>query len=619
MKKAHLFTLLLLLVTLFYAPILKAQYNFPIENRPEIHHHIGFDASAVYLINEHLYAVSDGEEKLLTVFDVSYPKSIQVLKKIAVKDDARSAVCSLATLLGDTIRENSYLHRNCSPSVGRGNEVFKDAPFYVTVRENVVEFREEHKVISSLQLPAKMISRTKNATKLIVNNRYIAVLCNNLYLIDAYDVCELKIVGKYSFDEIEATNARKLFSDISIMKKVNEQTLFVNTKKQYFWIDISNAKQPVLKTKYAAKEHWIPEKIIENESMDKIFINEVAEAAEGYSEQKLIMLERGKPNKEWKESIIHETFGSDIVIVNNVGKTKNEKHLYFHDFNALYIFNKQTATVENVLYKTSTYRTDFVVLDDIVAVCGRNEFNDKINLFQNNGDASLNFVANMSGELRKKRTNCGLIAVKDNLMCIGGVNLGDGFDGGGLTVFNIDALTSPKYLFDGNKQKEVLPYRSYLTLSFYEQQLVASTTNYDEEGYFWTIYNLENPEMPKEISRKKQKIQRPYRHFRVEEEDIYYAIKYENSFETKLIELYVAYPSLHENEVVVNEFTYRLSEENHGLTTYETEILKKLQLILSIDKETQKVSYKYGEGKYNLKNGFLYKLTASAGIEVYKM
>ena len=77
------------------------------------------------------------------------------------------------------------------------------------------------------------------------------------------------------------------------------------------------------------------------------------------------------------------------------------------------------------------------------------------------------------------------------------------------------------------------------------------------------------------VSRKKQKIQRPYQHFRVEEKDIYYAIKYEKSSDTKVIELYIAYHSLHENEVVVNEFTYRLSEENHSLTAYEKEILKK--------------------------------------------
>ena len=55
------------------------------------------------------------------------------------------------------------------------------------------------------------------------------------------------------------------------------------------------------------------------------------------------------------------------------------------------------------------------------------------------------------------------------------------------------------------------------------------------------------------------------------------------------------------------------------MTAYEKEILKKLQVILTIDTETQRVRYKYGRGKYSLKNGFLYKLTDSAGIEVYEM
>ena len=198
MKKAHLFTLLLLLATLFYAPTLKAQYNFPIENRPEIHHHIGFDASTVYLMNKHLYAVSAGEEKLLTVFDVSYPKSIQVLKKIKVENDINAAICSLATLLGDTISAESYLYKNC-------NGIFKarkNKLFHFKTKENVVSFLEEGKVISTLELPDKIGKRRKYLKTITLNNRYIAMLYDNLYLVDAYDICEPKIVGKYSFDEM---------------------------------------------------------------------------------------------------------------------------------------------------------------------------------------------------------------------------------------------------------------------------------------------------------------------------------------------------------------------------------------------------------------------------------
>ena len=473
MKKYLFFTLLFFATNFFYFQAIKAQYNFPIENRPEIYHHIGFDANMVYLVNEHLYAVSAGDEKLLTVFDVGYTKSIQVLKKIKIKNDVNTAICSLATLLGDTISAESYLYESC-------NRIFKTPKnklFHIQKKENVVSFLEEGKAISSLELPDKVGVRRKYLQTITLNNRYIAMLYDNLYLVDAYDICEPKIVGKYSFDEIEEVSANRQAGYTILMKRSQKQTVFISTKRHYFWIDVSDVEKPILKAKYAAEEYWVPEIVIENENLDTVFINQVAAGGEGYSEQKLMMLVRNNASKEWKKRIIHEAFGSDIEIINNVGKTKNDKYLYFHDFNGFYIFNKQKAIIENVLYKTSTRRNDFVVLDDIVAVCGRNEFNDKINLFQNNGDASLNFVSNMSEEMRKKHSYCSVLTVKDNLMCLGGGHLGDGADAHGLTIFNIDNLSSPKYLFDGNKQKEVLPYRSYLTLSFYEKQLVASTTD----------------------------------------------------------------------------------------------------------------------------------------------
>ena len=621
--KSTLIKSLLFLGCYFYSLPDYAQYNFKIDNRPDIYNYVGFNCGEGYQLGDYLY-LHTREQNVLRIMDVSTPEEPQCIK---VLSGAELFLCKgkvVTILYPDETCLDVTDPYNIQPFDCRSRWTCSyDMPYEAKLEKSVIRFshRRDKNKSTQITLSEAIYEKGYSPTIYALDENRAVLHFNNLYFIEVNDEQLPQIVGTYCFEE--KTKYIELLS-------INYHSILIKNKDKITKLDISDLSNPKMemRIKLPNFSHLPALRVLERgEELIYLIIGE--EGGCFLSSNTLIRLRKNGQNNKWTDEIIHSTYAHEIHFMNPVSYIENEAEspVFFHDFDALFYIGKNDVKPKPVLFQSGGYGS-FDISKDFVITCMRNELSSKFCLFQNNENGTFHLLSNVFGEELRQTES---VAFNKGYVVLGGGRLPEA-RGGDFTIYDINNPVKPKMIYDsrgklkGNKieHERTLQYVSFVDMNFMDDFLFASAFNVKVEPIFIT-YDLTNITQPIEINIQKR--DREFQTLKINDEWFYFSLTKERVTDNyRADSIMFAYPVISEAFTGIKEFRYYPERGNSHLSVYEKSLFDKLKLIIDItskerrfpDRTEYMADYKYGFGKYIFRDGFIYKLNLQGGIEVYQ-
>jgi len=600
-------TLTAILLLIFF-PSIQAQNSFKIVNKPYVHQQVGCDATSGVQIGDYVYLV---EDNTVVVMDVSNPTDMQMIAGIDVKNRY-----GLKLLNEEYLLARRYSRINISnPRKPFIEETVRHAIETSTVSYELgrkglsiqCKVGRDEQTAAYLPLSKMEVIAGKNGGLLSqINGNLLAVFHNNLHFIDVSSSEDPQIVGTYTYN---IPNAPR--TSVSAMQVYDQNTLCIFTDCGIDFIDFQDVGKPKLKGRYLfdIEYSWYHyENIVVNTKQQHVIYVQVEDGAEGYAVGEIKRLKHLNFQNFEEKTIFQTKNGYGIELIKPL--ENNQRYSFYLQLDKLIAVDNHYGKLAGEL-TLGNRLLDFDIGENYVFACGRNAFDSKMVVYQNNGNGDLTYLNVIRDDYRN---TC--ITANDNLLIIGGNGIGDGFDGFHFQIYDLLNVLNPILLYNSQTTFEAkkTPLTAFNSLSLKDDFLVANAHDYSKkQGNVFNTYDLSNPIQPQLTNQIPCKAY--YQFFQFDETDFWLA--YRDSPKAQTVHL--AYPILKNGIAEVLQLEYENFEAMTKDSNIEASVREAVKMLYDWKALPKPNSDGFLYKKLSVHKGYAYELPKNKGIRIYKI
>lgn len=586
---------------------LQAQNSFKIINKPYIHQQIGCDAFDGFQVGNYIYLI---EDNLIVVVDVSNPVDMKMVTGIEVE----------ASHHGHGVLNEKYLTmgRKCinisnprKPFTENCNQK-KQTPsvYYKSNKKGLsVQCKVERgfETIAYLPLPEVEVIIDRHGTHLFqINENLLAVFFDNLHFIDVSAPEDPKIVATYTYN---IPNAPRTV--VRATEMYDKNTLCVFTNCGIDFIDIEDLENPMLKGHYLfdyADDWSIYKNIKINKKQQRINYVKLASGAEGYETAYIMTLKHQDFQAFEEETIFYTTNGYATQYVQPL--QENQRYSFYIQLDQLIAVDNYYGKVIGRL-ALGNRLSGFDINEHYAFACGRNGFDSKFIVYQNNGQGHLELL----NVIRDDYQNA-CISVSDSLLAIGSMGIGGTFEGFDFQIYDLLNILSPTIIFNSKpssyqKPNSVLAYRSITLKNGF---LITDAQGfYHTRGHWFIVYDLTLPQSPQIVY--KVPCEAGYNYFQFDNTDFWIGLRHPHKNRT----VHLAYPIFKNNKVEILQSEYQNFEAMTKDSTIENSVRKAVKKLYDWNALPTPKEDEFPYLSFTVHKGYVYELQRYKGMRIYKV
>ncbi len=595
------------ILLLIFLPSIQAQNSFKIVNKPYVHQQVGCDATDGFQVGDYVYLMESG---LIVAVDISNPADMEMVAGIEVETShhgygvLNEQYLTIGGMCINISNPRELFIETCTPKKETSTVSYKLNKEGLSVQCKVERGVE---TVAYLPLPEVEVTINRYGTRFFeINENLLALFYDNLHFIDVSSPEDPQIVGTYTYN---IPNAPR--TSVSGMQVYDRNTLCVFTGCGIDFIDFQDMEKPKLKGHYLFDMPYngfnYPNISI-NIKQGNIIYAQIEGGAEGYCTGKITTLRHQKFQEFEEETIFQIQNGYEIHYLQPL--RENQQYSFFIQLDRLIAIDNHIGKVAGEL-ALGNRLLDFDMNDDYVFACGRNEFDSKMVVYQNNGNGKLAYLNVIRDDYRN---SC--IAVNDDLLVIGGGSFGsnEGFD---FQVYDLLNVLNPEFIFNSKPEKynEKYPPLAHNSITLKNDFLIADVSGYYEARgkHEFNIYDLSNPkknQLTHQIPCKAY-----YQFFQFDDTDFWLA--YRDSPKTKTVHL--TYPILKNGIVEVLQLEYESFEAITKDSKIEGSVREAVKMLYDWNALPKPNSDGFLYKRLSVHKGYVYELQKNKGLRVYKV